>query len=243
MVNKSIKEKLLKAYENKEERLLVSKLLDDINKFESKEVVITTDFLNIHEKEIAISILNYLNLDYVVSDILDSMERFIILLIPNYVEKSNILDKYIMCIRIKANSKGAFLGHRDYMGAIYSLGIDRKMIGDIITSNGQCYMFIQKSMEKYIINNLTHVGKNDVSLDIIGIYSDKLKDLHTTYKDVNIIVFSMRADLICSSLYNLSRNEIRRKIEAGDLIINSKEMYFCSETLNEGDIVSLRGFR
>ncbi len=114
------------------------------------------------------------------------------------------------------------------------------MIGDIILDNNACYVFILKEIEKYIINNLTYVGKNEVQLEKISIKSDEIKNISVKYKDVNIIVPSLRADAVISSLYNLSRNEVKNKIEAGDLVINSREMYFVSEILRPNDIVSVR---
>ena len=47
-------------------------------------------------------------------------------------------------------------------------------------------------------------------------------------------------DVILSNVYNLSRNEVKSKIENGDLIINAKNMYFVAYTVKNGDIISLK---
>ena len=51
------KQELLKKYPDKEDKLLVSKLLDGLSKRDTTNKVTTTDFLNMHEKSICQEIL------------------------------------------------------------------------------------------------------------------------------------------------------------------------------------------
>ncbi len=120
MISKLEKEKILKNYTKKEDRILASKVIDDVNKFEMKNVTIHTDFLSIYEKEIVINVLNALSVNYIVFCELEYIERFVIFLVPDYIEENSIFDEYIACIKIKPVSSQIVLEHKNYMGAIYS---------------------------------------------------------------------------------------------------------------------------
>lgn len=239
MIDKSIKNKILKMYNKKEEKIFVGKVFDDINKFETKNIPVLIGFLDLYEKKLASDILNVLDVPYIFFDVLEDIQKSAILLTPDYVNENNIWDDYITCIKITTKSK-IVLEHRQYMGAIYSLGINEKIIGDIIVSKCACYAFFLSTATSYVLNNLNKIGKIDVSLEPISVYSEEIKDLHLNFKKIPIIVSSLRVDNILSSLYNLSRNEVKAKIEDGDLVINSKQIYFPAYILNEGDIVAFK---
>ena len=60
MIDKQIKSKILNFYKKKQDKMLVSMIIEKVNKFETGNHLIYTTFLNMYEKEIAISVLNKL---------------------------------------------------------------------------------------------------------------------------------------------------------------------------------------
>ena len=240
MTNKELKSKILSYYDNKEEKIFVGSIIDKINTFKTSNHLVYTNFLDINEKEITLCILNRYNINYQIFEPLEDTSRFVIFFIPEYLLDYDIADifkKYISVVKIIPKTK-VNLTHREYMGAIYSLGLKENMIGDIFVQDDLAYIFTFNTNIKFLFNNLTKVSKYDVKLVELDMYSDEVKNIRISYKNINVIVASNRIDVILSEVYSLSRSETKAKIQNGDLYINSKEIYFAPYNVEERDIVS-----
>ena len=58
------------------------------------------------------------------------------------------------------NTAGQILSHRDYLGAILSLQIERECIGDIIIEDAAATVFLIRSMLPFVQENLTKIGRD-----------------------------------------------------------------------------------
>lgn len=124
-----------------EDTLLISKIQDKIKFCATKNKVENTDFLNMHEKEVARKVLeeNSIN-NYFFFGGYDESEREMLFLYPEKLEESlvkNTIEKYIAVIRITL-PKIENYSHREYLGGIMKLGVDRKKVGDIIVTANRC---------------------------------------------------------------------------------------------------------
>lgn len=242
MINKELKSKLVSYYDKKEDKMFASVVIDKVNKLETSNHLIYTSFLNLSEKEIAISILNKLKISYYIYSPLEDTSKFVIFLLTEYLLEENIEDivkEYIAVIKIIPKTKGK-LTHREYMGAIYSLGLKEDMIGDILVYNDNCYFFCFKQNEQFIYNNLSKVARSDVELKTLDMYSDEVKEIKVSLKNVEVTVPSLRVDVILAEVFLLSRKEAKQKIQNGDLYVNSHSMFFVAYTVKEGDIISFK---
>ena len=239
MIERDIRNKILNRYSDKEEKIFVSNLIGLINKFLINDYIVHTKFLNLNEKSIAISILKYLNVNYKIYENNEYSEKVVIFLIPEYLKNEEIYSNYITCLKVIPSVKNKLL-HKDYMGSIYSLGITDENIGDIFLKDSNAYFFIFNENLDYFKYNLSYVGRISVKLEFIDINKDEIKDLKIDYNSININVLSLRVDIILAEIYNLSRNEVKNKIENGDLFINSKQVYFIAENVKENDIISFK---
>ena len=52
--------------------------------------------------------------------------------------------------------------HRDYLGSVLSLGIERSQIGDILTGDRHAFVLCREHMADFLMENLTFVRKNPV---------------------------------------------------------------------------------
>lgn len=239
MLSKEQKNKILNYYDKKEDKIFAGAIIDKVKKFESSNHLVCTNFLNIKEKEIAVSILNKLNVNYYLFNALEDTERTVIFIYPEYIDIENYIDKYICVIKIIPKTK-AKITHREYMGTIYSLGLKEDMLGDIFVYNDFCYLFCLKQAEDYILNNLNKVAKSEVSLEKLDVYCNEVQSIKLNLKYMEVIIPSLRVDVILSEVFCLSRSEVKTKIQNGDLFINSKEMFFVAYEVKTKDIVSFR---
>lgn len=128
------------------------------------------------------------------------------------------------------------LTHRDFLGSVLSIGIERSVIGDIITEGGSGYIFCLNRMADYISENLTSVGRLSVDTER---YSGKIEALKKTERVV-FSVASLRADCIVAGTYKLSRAEAEKFFKGGFVYINGRAAA-PSDLLSEGAAVSVRG--
>lgn len=135
--------------------------------------------------------------------------------------------------------KKAFsLSHRDFLGSFMSLGIGREQIGDILTGEGYAVVFCTATARDMIMSCISKIGR--VGVDIsegIGMPLPK-----TVFEDVSIVIASMRADCIVSSVSGLSREKSADFIKSGNFTLNYEVCTNTSRLLNKGDIIALRGY-
>lgn len=240
-MEKNQKLKILERYNLKEEKILISNVIDKAYKYEKENKLLYTNFLNLSETFMLSSILNELDVKYYVYTLNEHITKKCIFFIPDYIYdySDTFFNQFINCIKITPNVKGKLL-HKDYMGAIYSLGLKREMIGDIFVCDDVAYVFCINTVTDYIYDNLFKVANQEVKLEIISLEDKQIKNLKTNYVEKEYIVASMRVDAVLSVVYNLSRSEMKEKIVKGDLYINDKNIFYPNTILNYGDIISLR---
>ena len=240
MVTKEKKRKILERYKNNEEKILVANILDKGNRYEKTNKIEYTDFLNLNEYRIVISILNELSISYKEFSLNNILTKKVIFFTPDYVEVNNeFFSNYIACLKIKPNISSK-LAHKDYMGGIYSLGVKHEVIGDIFATEDAGYVFCKKSISEYIVLNMYKIANQEVKVVEMSFDEEEIMNLSLHFIEKEYIVASMRIDAVLASVYKLSRNEVKEKIQKGDLFLNDKNEYYLSHFLKEGDIVSFK---
>ncbi len=150
-------------------------------------------------------------------------------------------DYPIDCIRLSPVSQkfADSLSHRDFLGAVMNLGINRNTIGDIVIKDNIGYLFCLESISEYIINNLTRIKHTTVVCELadrsVEFTAPEPEALETT-------VSSLRADAVSAAVYRLSRSAISELFREKKVFINSRLCEKESAVLKEGDIVSVRGY-
>lgn len=131
------------------------------------------------------------------------------------------------------------LSHRDYLGTILSLGIDRGKIGDILTDDDGAYIFADKDIADYIARNVTKAANCGIKIKKIMPNEATLPQREYEFSDT--VAASLRLDAVLASALNISRRESSAFIAAGKVSINHKEVSDNSFALKVGDLMSVRG--
>lgn len=136
------------------------------------------------------------------------------------------------------------LGHRDFLGAVMNLGIERSVIGDILVKgNKRAYIFCQTGIVGFIIDNLLKIKHTNVKCTEISIDSDTaLAELSPELIDVECIVAAPRFDAIIAALVKCSRSEAQGLFRAGKVTLNGRVSERNSHVLKAGDVFSVRGY-
>lgn len=146
----------------------------------------------------------------------------------------------IIKIRRKSRKFGqADLGHRDYLGSILGLGIDRGKVGDILVSEEEAVCFVTEEIAPYITAMLEQVSKTAVIAEEAE-GAEAIPQRQTERK--RLTVASLRLDAVAGEAFHLSRGKVQALIGAEKAQVNWNTVTNTSHQLKEGDMVSLRGF-
>ncbi len=140
---------------------------------------------------------------------------------------------------IKINNKSKFnnLSHKDYLGAIMALGIEREKLGDLRVIDNSAIVPVYDEVANYILYELKNVGKAPVSIEEIT--EDNLPI--SNFLEGVIIVPSLRLDNIVSKLANISRGKAVDIIDSGKVLIDYSKSIDKSKEVKDGQRVTISG--
>lgn len=129
--------------------------------------------------------------------------------------------------------------HRDFLGAIMNLGIEREVVGDISIRGKQAYIFCTEKMASYIAENLVQVKHTSMRCKVLEETPEVLKPVLVRKE---ITAASDRIDAVIGKLCNLSRSQSVLAFREKKVFVNGRQCENNSYFLKPGDMVSLRGF-
>ena len=132
------------------------------------------------------------------------------------------------------------LTHRDYLGSILSLGLERSKIGDILADSDGAYVFVADDISDYITANIKKIASCGVKIEKAEI--DEAKLPQHEFKTVSAVAASDRLDALLAAALGISRRESSLLIKSGKVSVNHKEAAGNSAAVKEGDIISVRGY-
>lgn len=231
---------LLVQNSNMEKDLLLEKRIQELaNLADRKGCVMFTDFLNLNEQNILHHSLQ--KFSWVHGETFggyEGAERIIAAFIPEILYSD--WEYPIACVRIEPlNRKFAEqLSHRDILGALMNLGIERSKTGDIAICESEAYLFCHTAMASLICDELTRIRHTSVKCSIC-----ELNDFSWKPKTELIrgSIASVRLDSVIALAFNSSRSSLLALIEEGKVFVNGKLITTNAYGLKEQDLVSVRG--
>lgn len=149
-------------------------------------------------------------------------------------------DYPVKCLKITPLSAkfAEDLNHRDYLGAVLNLGIDRACLGDILVEEDAAYLFCLERMADFIRDNLIRIRHTSVYVEQV-----EAENFHyePKYKEVSGTVASVRLDKLLALAFNASRSSLTGLIEGGKVFVNGKLVTSNGYEPKEGDLISVRG--
>ena len=154
---------------------------------------------------------------------------------------TNSKDYNPLCIlKIENKDFNKILTHKDYLGKIMSLGIERDKLGDIFIKENIAYGIIFKDMYDFFEGNISYVGKSYVEVSFLD-YEKAIPLIKPNLKEIKMIVSSFRIDTIVSEISRKSRNKAQIDIKSGLVLINYNEEKNRAKEIEEDDIITIRG--
>ena len=229
----------------KEETLLRKRFVELSNTAYQRGITTYSDFLNLNE----LNILHATPKDlfpapyrtfggYIQSE--RQMAAFLPDAFSLYMDEKEIHQMYPMQILKITPVHVKFaeeLGHRDYLGALLNLGIERTKIGDILVQEKTAYVFVHESMADFLVKELVKV-RHTVVLPSIEDSADFVYE--PKFEVIRGTVSSVRLDALLSLAFQSSRSKLTPLIEGGRVYVNGKLITSNGYEPKEGDIISVR---
>lgn len=213
---------------------------DMINQY-SKNRYAFSSFLNVAQTDdFLASIREYGNVPYSLFGGKENCERLMFRI--GDVESLGYEEPFpisVLKVAPKSSKFSDALTHRDFLGALLNLGIERDTIGDIYIEDNVGYIFCEDKICNYIIDNLTRIKHTSVDCCLI----EKMPELESaTPEELIVQVSSNRIDSIIAKAYRLSRNDALSLVESKKVFVNSRLCENSSLVLKQDDVVSIRGY-
>ena len=152
-------------------------------------------------------------------------------------------DWPIQALRLQWNGRFATPGHRDLLGAVMGLGIEREMTGDIAMGtyrDAPCaYLFALREVADYVAANLDSAGRASLK---VSVATEEPALLPPEGESLRLTVQQQRLDAVLAAACRLSRSEAQRLIAAGLVKLNHVPQLRPDARLEEGDLISARGY-
>lgn len=238
--NKEFKQKMLNKLTDSDERLAFSKVLDQVFLTQKNHIVTFSGFLDTRKQVLFYNIIkDNFDINIRLFGGLENTERK---KFGFYLDYLNLEDQDfpISAVEINFNSKFCKVNHREILGAILGLGIDRIKMGDIIIFNERAIIFIDSDIADFICFNLKKVSNIKTNANIIS--TDNIFIPLEEFIEKSINVTSLRLDNIISKSFNLSRSKAVDLIKGKKVFINWKSISNINYNVNIQDVITLRGF-
>lgn len=146
----------------------------------------------------------------------------------------------IAALELRWNPKFATVQHRDLLGAVMGLGLDRDATGDICmgTEAGLAYLFCTLDVAGYISASLESAGR--ASLRIAPAVQMRIAPPEGA--SIRVTVQNLRLDAVLAAGWKLSRSEAQRLIAAGLVKLNHIPEIRGDVRVETGDLISARGY-
>ena len=132
--------------------------------------------------------------------------------------------------------------HRDYLGSLLGLGVDRSVVGDILVceSGDAATVFVHEKIVPFFLENLKLVGRDGVRVTLAS--DGEIAGVERRYDEIRGTCHSMRVDAVLAEVLGLSREKAEKLIADGSVEIGHCPVTEKSEPVELHDVITVRGY-
>lgn len=224
----------------KEEQPFINAVMDWVSQVDHTYAAYATAFLNPREQEIVTSLVQRTaDLKVYFFGGTPQAERQCAMITPEYFVPAPE-DYQIRVCNIEYPTKFSQLTHGQILGTLLGSGVNRTMIGDIVTKDQRWQVWVNANIADFLALQVTRIGATSVQLVPVSLEEAFVGSVECNREEY--IVSSLRLDTIIASVLALSRQKVRTLIEAGKVQLNWVRITDVGQGIQCGDYVSIRGF-
>lgn len=177
----------------------------------------------------------------------EEAERRVLCFLPEYLDAEGLRrqeeeePEITVCLHVTPVNKrfAEELTHRDFLGALMNLGIERDRIGDILVRDAEAFLYVMKENADMICRELIRVRHTSVSCQMVP---PSACTILPQFEEQEGSVSSERLDAILAMVYHLSRGKAQELVEQEQVIVDGRTAYSGGYDLKEGSRVCVRGY-
>lgn len=168
-------------------------------------------------------------------------ERVMALFLPDYLTAEDAVapEGSPLALLRAEKSPADSLSHRDYLGALMGLGIERAVLGDIVLHADGADLFVIEDMAEFILMNFLRAGRKRVTLSRIPLTAFRSPETEEQVGEGSVA--SLRLDSVAALIFRLSRTQVQERIAQGTVFLNQMQCIKPDAEIAPGDRITVRG--
>ncbi len=226
--------------QNEDDKILIASILDKLKTCLMKNYITNTRFLDLRQRAVAERAINEAGGKYncVFWGGYEDAERTCAIFFPDYMTRDDaIQNSSIVLLRAVKNPQDN-LTHRDYLGSIMGIQLNRDRIGDILVNSNGADILVMQEVAEFIQMNLVQAGRKQISISQKPI-EDLIIPIENQTQGSGSVA-SLRIDSIIALIFKLSRGEAKEFIEKGMVFVNNKPCLKAGLDIDIGDRITVR---
>lgn len=224
------------------DKLIKAKIEDRILQCRDGYYVTSTGFLDSHEQSVAGSLAKHAaGVRTLLYGGYEDAERRMLVCMPADIpmRAEDAVEGLIQVLRVSRPAGSRELTHRDYLGSILGLGIERRLVGDILVRDDGADIFIVPEIGNFLLQEYIQAGRCSVRTELADVADAVIPELRTEM--ISDTVSSVRLDSVVASAFRISRSKAADAVRKGMVSVDHAECLKPDAGVNEGSAIVLKG--
>ncbi len=216
-----------------EEKRFFARMTDLAEKADRTGCAVFTPFLDLRQRELALQAVSGVITRPILYGGYPEAERVMVGLSPY----GSMEETEFPLLSLDFTVHGEF-DHRDVLGSILGLGLERDRVGDILLFEGGFRVFVAEKTADFVTGQLTRIGRG------LATFTPGAGDgvaVGPRFEQRSDTLASSRLDCVVAAIANCSRSEAMERIERGTVEVNHRTVLKATAQPEAGDVLSVRG--
>lgn len=226
------------AAQSAEERVLLGRVWDKVEQARRRNIPAFTAFLSPAEQASAERLLRGMKAEhYVFFGGYAQAQRRQLHILPDWQEEAE--EEALCALRCRFCHAERLPTHRDFLGSLMGMGITRGSVGDILVSPESADILVSAGVADFLLQQWNAAGRTALRVEKIPL--SEILVPPEQYREIRDTVASLRLDSVAASAFSTARGKIAEAVAAGRVELNYTLCRKADRTVEEGDIITLRG--
>ena len=232
-------ELLNKFSKDPEERVVLARVLDQMERAQRRSIPCATQFLSPAQRAAAEPLLAASgHPKCLFTGGYEGAERTICIFLPDWQEAEDYDAGEDLAAVEAAFPASAELSHRDILGGLMGIGLTREKVGDILILEDRAQIVVLKEAAPILLSQFDQAGR--ARLRLREILLTQLSPAPVQVKLVHDTVAALRLDAVLASGFSIARGKAADLISAGRVSVNHRECTKGDKAVAEGDVLTCR---
>lgn len=221
-----------------EERVLLGRLWDGLERCRGRNVPEESGFLSPHEQALAGQLMQALGAvdGWVLWGGYEGAQRRQLHFLPDWAEEPDPGAIRVLRCRFYETDHPT---HRDFLGSLMGLGLTREKIGDILVSPQWADVLVGSSVADFLLQEWKQAGRVHLRVSEIG--QEEISVPDQPVKLIRDTVASLRLDSVLAAGFSIGRSAAAELIRSGKVEVNWMPCEKPDAPVQEGDVLTARG--